>query len=505
MRGNYAKIYRFGKLITHMQKKSVCLDIESLIESGFYGQSERITWHCSQNKYFALYEDLFELLKNIDLDRKDEEIFNIAFPLILKDVSVFFSHLIDYEILKGMDITPSYSKNNFYFDFIWNGIEQKQVFSIFIEKQRIAKLRFISKIKAFINKNILSYFSDTFIYNKNKLASKYYEQKKIRLVDLSFETYFKKGHSCESINVEVLTSKLSKEVSSYFESKYFDLKDIYISYLDSIFKSVLSKTINDIVLFRGFPKNLRTLVTGTGHNYINRLFTFLGKKYGHKTIRFDHGGERFLFNDPHFWFFELYGIDKYVTFSLTHKNAINSIVSEIQIPRIAIDFIETKKRRKNNKSTFSIKDKNLLFVSSAFVGEKRQLEDLTKLVDVVLFDFQKYLIEQIQSLGYKVYYKKHPKGKSFGHNFLINISDDQIDGNFIKAAMHFDVLIFVSAGSAFFDSLELNKKIILIDSGREIRSLNQIRNYENLRIVTTLWRDNIPYIDKSELLRAINE
>ena len=53
--------------------------------------------------------------------------------------------------------------------------------------------------------------------------------------------------------------------------------------------------------------------------------------------------------------------------------------------------------------------KKILYIPGSFVSEERDfLYD--KIIDPLLYDWQRYLIETLQNFKYEVIYKMHPKG-----------------------------------------------------------------------------------------------
>ena len=96
------------------------------------------------------------------------------------------------------------------------------------------------------------------------------------------------------------------------------------------------------------------------------------------------------------------------------------------------------------------------------MGEFRIMPN-ARLIDPILFDWQKYLIEMLQKNGFEVIYKTHPKGFLHNDNFLGKIANLESTKPMIDALEEADTVLCDMAGSAFVESLCAGKNIVLID------------------------------------------
>jgi len=392
------------------------LDIPSIINGGYYNSHKRIRWNTKQKEYDEFANDLHRWLKSIKLTKKESEIFDIVFPFIYNNLSGYLTHVYDFHVLKDKDIVPIFSEHNFYFDSIWNEIPINKIYSIELEKNRF-KWSWSRYIYSKVVVRMVKPFYSTVIVSKNDLVKEFLGNNKAFYLQLLPQYIFKINLKSND-KLEFLSKKIVLFLTSKIEDKYFNLNINNKLYLQLIIESFLARVTNDLANYNGFLKGFNNVITGTGGNYYNRLFSHLAQKENLEVKRFDHGGERCFFNDYWHWENELYKIDSYYTYGKTNRkhvehmaNQLSTVVNvhEVKPPPFEVDG--NNENQKNAKEFGKI-----LYVASSFVGEARQLP-YEKITDTILFDFQKYLIESLQDNGFHVVYKKHPKGQSFGQGF----------------------------------------------------------------------------------------
>ena len=139
------------------------------------------------------------------------------------------------------------------------------------------------------------------------------------------------------------------------------------------------------------------------------------------------------------------------------------------------------------------------------MGEDRQFP-YAKIIDVILFDFQKHLIESLKNNGFNVVYKKHPKGVLFGKEFLGQISDSYSTETITRALKNYDVIVFEYAGSAFIEAINSGKKVILIDTGqRQFHDGHKANLLKSVKLIDTHWKNNILYVNEKKLISALKD
>ena len=129
----------------------------------------------------------------------------------------------------------------------------------------------------------------------------------------------------------------------------------------------------------------------------------------------------------------------------------------------------------------------------------------TKLIDPVVYDWQKYLIETVQNFHYEVIYKTHPKGKLHAVNNLGKIAKYNIMDSMIKSLSHADIVILDIAGTAFVEALCAGKDVIYIDMKRRLFDKENFDEFKSIvKIVSTYIKDGIYYLNLRELENALN-
>ena len=102
--------------------------------------------------------------------------------------------------------------------------------------------------------------------------------------------------------------------------------------------------------------------------------------------------------------------------------------------------------------------KKILYLPNSFVSEARQFP-YSKIIDPLLFDWQKYLIELLQINGFDVIYKNHPKGFFQAENILGKIAKYESTKPMIEALHDADIVLCDMAGSAFVEALCAEKRL----------------------------------------------
>jgi len=227
-----------------------------------------------------------------------------------------------------------------------------------------------------------------------------------------------------------------------------------------------------------------------------------------EVIRFNHGGERCFYDDVHFWEDgDLFQTDIYVTYGKKWKIWLEKIVkktgNKITIESIGSDYHYEIYNKFFHKKIQ--KNKKILYIPNSFIGEIRVFP-YAKLIDPVLFDWQKYLIEVLQKNGFEVIYKKHPKGLFHEENFLGNLSSHESKKPMVEALEEADMVLCDMAGSAFIESLCAGKNIVLINTLQRPFDCSSKKDLQDaVKIVDAYWEDNILKIDEKKLIDAFTK
>ena len=323
-----------------------------------------------------------------------------------------FSHLLDYYTLKNKRIDGVYSDNSkVYIDNIWKGRCINQIFHLNLEKIRFKKTKLkslYSTISTLIPKSLL----DFIVVSKNQLINDYISETKSTSLQISPAYHFPINLNSNKF-VKQLSKKILDKIVSFIESKYFLLSDEHKKSVFFIIDSYLARANNDLSLsIRNFH-NTPIIITSSGTNYYNRLMSTIARKQGTEIWRFHHGGERCFFDESHYWNEELFNADLFISYGKKWSDFASEIIidKKLEIKAKSFGSFYHKKVFDTHFSRSNKSKVNILYIPNSFVGEARQFPFI-KIIDPLLFDWQRYLIELLQNNGFDVIYKKHPKGFS---------------------------------------------------------------------------------------------
>ena len=482
------------------------LDITSLISDDYFDSHKRVHQDTKQQEYDEFANDLYGWMKSMDLTENESEIFNIVFPSIYKDLSGYLSHVYDFYALSDKNVQIRFSEDNFYFDSIWNKKPINKIYAIELEKSRFKK-----SWKRLLYSNVFARvarpFFNTAVISTNDLVKKFAKSSGTPFLRLLPQYIFAINLSPTNES-RALSNKVSVFLISKIEEQYFDLDVNYKKYIHFLVGGVLARVSNDLINYNGFLKGLKSVVTGTGGNYYNRLFSYLAQKEGVEVKRFDHGGDRCFFNDLSYWENELYKVDSYYTYGKLSRGCIEDMAKffsiSVNVEELSPFSFEAEKN--SAKQGGSIKGTGkILYFPSSFVGEARQFP-YAKIIDTILFDFQKHLIELLQESGFEVTYKQHPKGFSNGQVFMGSVADSTSTDCVNESLKGADIVICEHAGSALMEAVCANKKVILVNTGqRDFNDKNKRYFAKMVKIIDAYWECNSLNVNKKRLLDLIHE
>ncbi len=489
--------------------KEQYLDIISLINSDYYKKNKRLNWHISQLEYDKFARDLYEILNNLILSDDELEVFNICKTSIYSTLSSYLTHVYDYVLLQSKDIEPVYShESHIYIKNIWENNSIDSIFSIELEKKRFKK-NTLKTIYSFFVKYFPKSIFDYTIASKNGLVNEFISMHdKERFLQISLPYHFSIDTTNNSY-IKNLTIKISTEIFKVIEDEYFELNCEQKESIEFIITTFLVRAYNDINQYNGFLKGSKSIITGTGNNYHNRLISTLAKKENIEVSRFYHGGDRCFYDDDWYWENEFFQTDTFVTYGTKWRQFTLEDIDEKNL-NIKVKAIGSKYHKKLFDKYFGKKSndkKKILYIPNSFVGEARQFP-YAKIIDPLLFDWQKYLIEILQENAFEVIYKKHPKGFFQEENILGKIAKYESTEPMMKALEGVDMVLCDMAGSAFVESLCAGKDIVLIDTKQRPFDENNKKELQKaVKIAEAYWEDNILKIDEDKLIdtfRTIN-
>ena len=480
------------------------LDLNSLINSDFYLKNKRLNWHISQSEYHKFLNDIYDLIESIKLNKKEEnEIFQLVKTSIFRTLSEYLSHVYDYVILSSNKINVIYSnKSKIYIDRIWL---KKKISSIpSIEKNnKIYKKNIIKKIYQIFSEKFPKFFFNFIVMSKNPLINDFLSNK-YKYLKLSHPIYLSSKRSESKIS-KILSEKISSLIINIIEQKYFFLEDYQKHSITFIIEKHLEEADNDLNNYNGFLKYSKNIILGTSGGHYTRLISTIAKNNSINVWKFDHGGEKCFFDDNYYWNKSFYNTDVFVTYGKKWKEYIEKKAQELK-KQIKVKAIGSSHHREIFNKHFDKKlnsSKKILYIPGSFVSEERDfLYD--KIIDPLLYDWQKYLIETLQNFKYEVIYKMHPKGISQENLNLGKIANHKTSVSLSSSFKYSDTVIVDYAGSALVEALCAGKDVIYIDMNQ--RPFNK-KNFEDLnsvvKIVPANQKEGVFYVQKEELKIAL--
>ena len=479
------------------------LDVVSLINSDFYKKNQRLSWHINHEEYVKFNDNLFNLFENIKFDERDDEIFQLAKPSIFKNLLDYLSHAYDYAILSSSYIEPIYSNHSkVYIDAVW---KKKKISSIPpIERNyKVYKKSIIKKIYQTFTENIPKNLFKYIVVSRNPLIKDYLINN-YNYLKLSHPIYLSSSRSKNKVP-NILLQKISSLVFSMVEEKYFNLQDEHKQSIKFILERHLTEADSDLKNYDGFLKNSKNIILGTSSGYYSRLISTIAKKHNSNVWKFDHGGEKCFFDDNFYWNSAFYNTNVFVTYGKKWKKYVEKKAKDLN-KDIQVKAIGSNYHKKIFNSNFEKKlkfNKKILYIASSFMSEENRLLYGT-IIDPVLYDWQKYLIELLQSFNYDVIYKMHPKGVFQEDNNLGQIAAYKNTKPITESFKDSDIVVVDYAGSAFVEALCAGKDVIYIDMKQ--RQFNK-DNFEDLnsivKIVSTNQHNGTFYVETEKLLKAL--
>ena len=248
------------------------------------------------------------------------------------------------------------------------------------------------------------------------------------------------------------------------------------------------------------------LLTSTAGGFESRLISHIFQRNNLPVLRFTHGGERGLIDDPRWHYTELMFTDLYLVHGHTEATQVNQAVarktssltpSNLKVIGIGSNF-HSDIRKTDSKSSSVRRTRNVMVVPASLKNEIRPAFVSTG-EETVYLEWHLRLLKHLRDADFNVISKRHPKGFLTITKLFNGYAHQEItDNSFTELTKIADAFVFDFAASAFIEALCTNKPVVLIDipmrplisSGRQdIEKICTIvpANYdENNRIVVDL-------------------
>ncbi len=216
------------------------------------------------------------------------------------------------------------------------------------------------------------------------------------------------------------------------------------------------------------------MLAGGTPKYIGRLIAWQYRKLGRSVTRFAHGGERAFYDDYPWSLAELPSCDRYICHGRGETTYIRNRLADGRTVRAGPEDIELLSygsqkhqalRTEAQRQVRQSRSGTVMYVAGGYLGERLGDFPSRKPPDVIYFEWQRWLLKTLQSAGFRVVVKPHPKGVLREAELLRPFCDELVDGDFSPNGHDADCYLFDFAGAAFFDALASNKGIVLTDMG----------------------------------------
>ena len=237
----------------------------------------------------------------------------------------------------------------------------------------------------------------------------------------------------------------------------------------------LAKAWRDLAQVRRLVTGRRAgavLASGTP-KHIGRLFAWQYRQLGRPVYRFAHGGERAFYDDYAWGLAELPFCDRYHCHSRREASLIAKRHADGQMAKAGapgIEFVSLGSRKHQAIHVQAAGRRRartgaVMYVAGGYLGEELGDFPARKPPDVLYLEWQRWLLETLRSLGFRVATKIHPKGIFHEARLLEPYSDEVVGGYFDPTAYDVDCYVFDFAGTALLDSLASHRGVVLIDMG----------------------------------------
>ena len=213
------------------------------------------------------------------------------------------------------------------------------------------------------------------------------------------------------------------------------------------------------------------LLTATAGGFESRLMSHVFQRNDLPVIRFTHGGERGLIDDPRWHYPELMFTDYYLVHGRTEASQVNDAVirktssftsRNLKVIGVGSRF-HTGLRQRDSISTYSTQVRNVMVVSASFHNEFCSALSSTQ-EEIIYLEWHLRLLKSLQSTDYNVISKRHPRGRLTSMKLFGGYVDQELmGGSFTDLMTTADAFIFDFAASAFMEALCTNKPVVLID------------------------------------------
>ena len=292
-------------------------------------------WPTADKEYFKLSKQITQILSQSCPDFYLYQ-FSVVQNQIAKGLFEYTSLLYDLKKIRIKNKIITNLKNQHYLKNILSNTPVELSYNYNLELNRRPKnffrnyfIKILWKLTNLNDKN--------YVVSKNQLLTsfkkKLYSESFVYFPPIYFLGIDKK---IESNNVSEL---ICNSFIKLFEKNIFLLGNVEKKSINNLITIYLTRLQSDLYKIEKFftkIKKCKSIITGTGDQYFNRLMSYYAKINGICSIRFDHGGDRIFFKDDYNLKNELSFVDKYYTFGNLGSKYLLKLTKNLKIPKIKI-------------------------------------------------------------------------------------------------------------------------------------------------------------------------
>ena len=464
------------------------LDIDSAIRAGYAEAFEQFTWPISQQTYDSVAGSFIDFLEEtvVSPSLGETEKIELALSIVPIANECFFfaaSHMI-LDTCARTRQEYNFSPNGRYYPALAEYRSgsttsvSDALLRMQIDRQRGFAAKYIRPHRKRIRRYQLAITSRVkrprvYQMTNNKLMNEWVSPAYPSLRSLASITGWGLEHIGRQYPVTELSNHIAKNFVRIIAEHEFEINEFLFGYFQqmSAVHLGIARHWRSKSHERFFNTRNSVLLTATAGGFESRLISHVFQRNGLPVLRFSHGGERGLIDDPRWHYSELMFADQYLVHGRTEANQVQNAVarktSSLTAKNLRVIGVGSKfhqqLRTENSSAVSPGQIQNVMVVPTSFKGEIRPAF-VSVGEEITYFEWHLRLLESIRDSDYNVISKRHPKGFMSGTKLFEGYAHREVtDGMFIDLLDQADAFVFDFAGSAFMESLCTNKPVVLVE------------------------------------------
>lgn len=464
------------------------LDVASALRAGYSTAFDNFSWPISQQTYDSIAGSFVDFLEAtvVGTTHNESEKFDLALSIVPIANECFFfvgSHMI-MDACERSGQGYEFSRNGLYYPAIaeYRSGRTKSVSDALLQMQTNPPRGFAGKFIRPQRKRLQRYqlglrswLKHPRVYQMtgNTLMNEWTKPEYASLRSLASTTGW--GH--ERIGRRQSFDQLSDHITQNFVRIVGDhgfctdeLLHEYIRRISAIHLAI-ARHWREKNHERYFNTHDSVLLTGTAGGFESRLMSHVFQRNGLMVIRFSHGGERGLIDDPRWHYTEIMFTDFYMVHGRTEasqvQDAVNRKTSSLTSENLQVvgagSRFHSQLRSRHDTPVSSGQIRNVMVVPTSLKSEVRPAFVSTG-EEITYFEWHLRLLKSLRAADFNVISKRHPKGFLASTTLFDGYAHEEITrGMFTEQMDRADAFVFDFAGSAFMEALCTNKPVVLVE------------------------------------------